>query len=96
MKIDNGYIKKIMHELHRFPELGFDLPKTLSVVKRELSAIGIPFTEKYGKSSIVCEIHPERTDFTIGIRADMDALRMQEQNEDLEYRSKHDGMMHSV
>lgn len=94
MKIDNGYIKKIMHELHRFPELGFDLPKTLSIVKRELSAIGIPFTEKYGKSSIVCEIHPERTDFTIGIRADMDALAITE-NSGVPYTSEIPGHMHA-
>ena len=41
MKIDNAYIQSIMHELHRCPELGFDLPKTLAIVKRELSSIGI-------------------------------------------------------
>ncbi len=93
--IDNEYIVKIRRELHMYPEVDYDLPKTVALVKRELRAMGIPYTEKYGKGSVVGYINPDKTNFTIGIRADMDALRMQEQNEDLEYRSKHDGMMHA-
>lgn len=93
--IDNEYIVKIRRELHMYPEVDYDLPKTVALVKRELDAMGIPYTEKYGKGSVVGYINPDKTSFTIGIRADMDALRMQEQNEDLEYRSKHEGIMHA-
>lgn len=39
-------------------------------------------------------INPDKTDFTIGIRADMDALKMTEEN-DCEYKSRHEGMMHA-
>jgi amidohydrolase len=92
--IDNEYIKQLQHELHRFPELGFDLPKTLAIVKRELDKIGIEYTEKYGKSSIVAEINPEKTNFTIAIRADMDALAILEQT-GLEYASEIEGQMHA-
>lgn len=94
MKIDNAYIQSIMHELHRCPELGFDLPKTLAIVKRELSSIGISYTEKYGKSSIVCEINPEKTAFTVAIRADMDALAIHE-NSGVPYASEIPGQMHA-
>ena len=87
MKIDNAYIQSIMHELHRCPELGFDLPKTLAIVKHELSSIGISYTEKHGKSSIVCEINPEKTAFTVAIRADMDALAIHE-NSGVPYASE--------
>lgn len=94
MNIDNNYIVKLRREIHMYPEVDFDLPKTVAVVERELEAMGIPYTEKYGKGSVVGYINPDKEGFTIGIRADMDALRMTEAN-DCEYRSRHDGMMHA-
>ena len=93
MTIDNEYIKKIQHALHRIPELGFDLPRTVAFVKGELDKIGIPYTEKYGKSSIVAELNPEKS-FTIAIRADMDALAIVEQS-GVEYSSEIEGHMHA-
>ena len=94
MTIDNEYIKELRHELHRIPELGFELPRTVAVVKRELDKIGIEYTEKYGKSSIVADLNPEKTNFTIAIRADMDALPITEQT-GLEYSSEIKGQMHA-
>lgn len=94
INIDNDYIVKLRREIHMYPEVDYDLPKTTAVVKRELDAIGVPYTEKYGKGSVVGYINPDKTKFTIGIRADMDALRMTEAN-DCEYRSRHEGMMHA-
>ena len=94
MKIDNSYIVKLRREIHMYPEVDYDLPKTVALVKRELDAIGVPYTEKYGKGSVVAYINPDKEGFTIGIRADMDALKMTEAN-DCEYRSRHDGMMHA-
>jgi len=92
--VDKPYIIALRQELHQFPELTFDLPKTIALVKRELDAIGIPYTEKYGKSSVVATINSEKAHFTIGIRADMDALPVQETN-DSPYRSKYAGKMHA-
>ena len=94
IKIDNDYIVKIRREIHMYPEVDYDLPKTVALVKRELDEFGVPYTEKYGKGSVVAYINPQIDTFTIGIRADMDALRMTEAN-DCEYRSRHDGMMHA-
>ena len=94
INIDKDYVIKLRRELHMYPEVDYDLPKTVALVKRELDAMGIPYTEQFGKGSVVGYINPDKTDFTIGIRADMDALRMQEAN-DSEYRSRHDGMMHA-
>ena len=92
--IDKDYIIALRRELHQFPEVGFDLPKTIALVKRELDQMGISYTEKYGKSSVVATINPEKSHFTIGIRADMDALLIQEKN-DIPYRSQTDGKMHA-
>lgn len=77
-----------------YPEVDFDLPMTTSVVKRELDAIGVPYTEEYGEGSVVGYINPEKKGFTIAIRADMDALRLTEEV-DTPYRSKNDGYMHA-
>ncbi len=87
------YAKDLRHELHQIPEIGFDLPKTLAVVRRELDAMGITYTETYGKSSIVATIN-EGKPFTIGLRADMDALPVQEAGSN-PYPSKHAGQMHA-
>ena len=90
---DPNYIISIRRELHRVPELGYDLPKTTAIVKRELERIGIEYTEKYGEGSIVCVINPEKK-FTIALRADMDALPVEEKT-GLEFSSQHPGKMHA-
>ncbi|MBO5454284.1 MAG: amidohydrolase [Clostridia bacterium] len=92
--IDNDYIVKIRREIHMYPETDFDLPKTVALVKRELDSFGIEHTEKYGKGSVVGYINPKKEGFTIGLRADMDALNIVEKN-NVEYRSKIDGKMHA-
>ncbi len=94
MYADKEYIIALRREIHEYPEIGFDLPKTIAVVKRELDKLGIEYTEEYGKSSVVATINPDKKDFTIGIRADMDALMIQEKT-DLPFTSKIDGQMHA-
>lgn len=88
-----AYARKLREELHQIPELGFDLPKTLAVVHRELEAMGLSHTDKYGPSSVVAIINADKP-FTIGLRADMDALPIQEMS-DVPYKSKHEGQMHA-
>ena len=94
MYADKDYILSLRHELHEYPEIGFDLPKTLSVVKRELERLDIGYTQQYGESSVVATINPQKTHFTIGIRADMDALLIEEKT-DLPFKSKTKGKMHA-
>lgn len=94
MYADKDYIISLRHEIHEYPEIGFELPKTIAVVKRELEKLGIEYTEKYGESSVVGIINPHKSHFTIGIRADMDALLIEEKT-DLTYKSKIKGQMHA-
>ena len=89
-----SYPVKIRRELHEYPEVGFDLPRTLVLLRRELDLMGVEYTEKYGKSSIVATVNPEKQGYTIAIRADMDALPITETT-DAPYKSKNDGMMHA-
>ena len=94
MYADKEYIISLYHEIHQYPEIGFDLPRTIALVKRELEKIGVEYSENYGESSVVATINPEKNNFTIGIRADMDALLITEKN-DFPYKSKIDGHMHA-
>lgn len=89
------YAVNIRRELHRHPETGFELYNTVAVVERELDSMGIPWTEKYGKCSVAAEIaSPVPGAPVLGIRADMDALPVQEKN-DVPYKSQIDGKMHA-
>ncbi len=88
------YIVEMRRKIHEYPEIGFDLPRTLKLVRAELTSFGIEYTEKYGRSSIVGILNPEKNHYTIGIRADMDALPVTEKNE-VPYKSKIEGQMHA-
>lgn len=94
MYADKDYIISLRREIHEYPEIGFDLPRTVAVVKRELGNMGIEYTTKYGESSVVGIINPDKKHFTIGIRADMDALPIEEKT-DLPFKSKIKGHMHA-
>ena len=94
MYADKEYIINLRREIHEYPEICFDLTKTIALVKRELDKLGIEYTEKYGESSVVAIINPKNTHFTIGIRADMDALLIEEKT-DLPFKSKTKGQMHA-
>ena len=94
MYADKEYILNLRHELHKYPEIGFDLPKTIALVKRELDSLGIKYTQQYAESSVVAIINPKKSHFTIGIRADMDALLIEEKT-DLPFKSTIKGHMHA-
>ena len=87
------YARDLRHELHQIPEIGYDLPKTTAVVKRELDAMGIEYTEKYGQGSVVAYLG-QKEGFTIALRADMDALPLQEESNN-PFPSTHPGAMHA-
>lgn len=94
--IDQDWLVRIRRELHAHPEIGWELENTVRVVRRELDAIGISYeVDRYGRNTIVATVNPEITSFTLGIRADMDALPIQEKNFDKPYRSRIDGAMHA-
>lgn len=94
--IDEEDLVRIRRTLHEYLELGWELQRTSALVREELDKAGIPYeADRYGKNTVVATINPEKTGFTLGLRADMDALPIQENNEDKPYRSKNDGVMHA-
>ena len=88
----HSYVVSIRRQLHMYPETGFDLPETVKLVSDELQKMGITFTDKYGKASIVAQIG--KGEKILALRADMDALPVEEET-DLPYASKIKGKMHA-
>ena len=79
--------------IHQQPELSNKEEKTSKYVQEHLTSLGIPFKIAYG-TGIVAEIKGNRPGPSVGLRGDMDALPLQEEN-DVEYKSKIDGVMHA-
>lgn len=91
---DAAYVIARRREIHQYPELEYDLPRTTALVRRELSALDIPYTEKYCHDSVVGVLNPACTGFTIALRADMDALPVEEKT-GLPFSSRNPGKMHA-
>ena len=85
----------IRRDLHEHPELGFELPRTTGIVKNFLKENNIPYieTSKMGICGII-KGTKEGNNKTIGLRADMDALPIQDMKT-CEYKSKEPGKMHA-
>ena len=90
---DFDYAVLRRRQLHRYPEMLFDLEHTVSLVCRELDRMGIVRSEA-GPGSVVGWIGPEGAPVTVGIRADMDALPIQEET-NLAFASEVAGVMHA-
>jgi len=84
---------EIRRELHRFPEIGGELPMTRAIVCRELERIGIEYRLNSNDDGLVADIHGKGNGKTIAFRADMDAFHVVEQTQ-LSYKSEIDGQMH--
>ncbi len=87
-------IVKWRRSLHQRPELGFQERLTAQLIRDRLSEWGIDYQAKIAKTGIVATIEGKRPGKVLAIRADMDALPIQEENE-VPYRSQHDGIMHA-
>jgi amidohydrolase len=81
-------------QIHQFPELGFKEQLTAEFISRCLSEWGIEHQTGVAKTGVVAVVHGSQPGPVLGIRADMDALPIQEENQ-VPYRSCHDGVMHA-
>ncbi len=82
-------------ELHAHPEFGFEEWRTAAFVARKLREFGCEdVTEGIGATGVVGTLRRGAGRRSIALRADMDALRIEEQ-EDRPYRSTVPGMMHA-
>ena len=86
-------IYAIRRHFHRYPELSFKEFNTAETIAEHLDKFGIAHKKGVGKTGIVGEINFGPGPI-IALRADMDALPIQEEN-NLDYKSLNDGVMHA-
>jgi hippurate hydrolase len=87
-------IQQIRRDLHAHPELCYEEQRTSDVVAAKLAEWGIPVIRGLGVTGVVGIIKNGSSTRAIGLRADMDALPMQEVNT-FPHASRHPGKMHA-
>lgn len=90
-----AYLQKVRRSLHQIPELSNEEWKTSDYIKKELDSMGIPYDEGVAGTGVVGYLRGNNPDGKVLlIRADMDALPIEEIN-DCDFKSQHPGVMHA-
>lgn len=81
-------------DFHQHPETAFEEVRTAGIVAKKLAELGLEVQTGVGRTGVVALLEGERPGPTVLLRADMDALPIQEENA-VEYRSQTPGKMHA-
>ncbi|MBF2444211.1 M20 family metallopeptidase [Listeria welshimeri] len=81
-------------DLHMHPELQWQEFRTTDQVAKELDKLGIPY-RRTNPTGLIADLKGGKPGKTVALRADMDALPVQELNQDLSYKSTENGKMHA-
>jgi hippurate hydrolase len=84
----------LRRQIHQEPEIGLDLPKTQAKIVAALDGLGLEVTTGKGLSAVTAVLRGSKSNKTVLLRADMDALPITELT-DLAYKSQIDGAMHA-
>jgi amidohydrolase len=95
-KLEDGWIEmvKIRRFLHQHPELSFQEKNTAKYIAEYYKNIGVPVQEQVGGNGVVAKIEGALPGKTVALRADFDALPIQDEKK-VEYRSTVSGVMHA-
>ncbi|WP_394140061.1 amidohydrolase [Cytobacillus oceanisediminis] len=87
-------LTQLRRKFHREPEVSWEEVKTTQFICEYLDSLGVPYrrTEPTG---VIAEIAGGKPGKTVGLRGDMDALQVEELNQDLPYASMENGKMHA-
>lgn len=88
-----SYMVEQRNYFHSHPELGLQEFLTCDRIEQELDNAGI-YHYRVGKTNVIAELNSERPGKILFLRADIDALPIQEKN-DVPYKSQNDGIMHA-
>ena len=91
--VDRDQLVATRRDLHQHPELGFEETRTSTLAAERLRSLGYEVTSGVGKTGVVA-VRPAAHGRCVLLRADMDALPVEETN-DVPYRSRHAGKMHA-
>lgn len=84
----------LRREIHMYPETAFEEYRTSELVYRYLANLNLEVKKQVNKTGVVADLLVENPKGTVLLRADMDALPIQEEN-DVPYKSKVEGKMHA-
>lgn len=87
-------LTRLRRELHQIPELGLNLPKTQQRVIDALESLPLEVSTGTNVSSVIAVLRGATPGPVVLLRADMDALPVQEQSDEV-FASRHDGSMHA-
>ncbi len=90
----HGDLADWRHDIHAHPELGFEEQRTADFVAQKLTEFGVEVFRGVGKTGVVGRLRAGSSPRAIGLRADMDALPIEEAT-NLPYRSQNAGRMHA-
>ena len=86
----------LRRDLHAHPELAFEEVRTAKIVSDQLAGLGLKnIKTNVGKTGVTAVLDTGKAGKTVLARADMDALPVQEERNELEFRSTIDGKMHA-
>ena len=90
----NDEMTRWRRDIHAHPELGFEEKRTSDLVAAKLAEFGVEVHRGIGKTGVVGVLRAGSSKRTVGLRADMDCLPIEEANT-FAHRSKHAGKMHA-
>ncbi len=92
-KVHHQNIIDIRRDIHKNPEIGFEVQRTAKIAADECRKLGLTVREHVGKTGVVADLIVDPKFPIIALRADMDALPMQEEGS-CEYKSTVPGAAH--
>lgn len=95
-KVDQQYddMVEMRRYLHQHPELSFQEEKTAKFIADTYEKLAIPYQTNVGGNGVVARLEGNKPGKTIALRADFDALPIQDEK-DVPYKSKVTGVMHA-
>ncbi len=89
-----AWMQDIRQTIHQNPELSFQEINTAAYISAKLSEIGVESQENITSTGVVADIGPAESSLSVGLRADMDALPIEEKT-GLSFASTKPGVMHA-